>query len=221
MNSFWRPLFLSLQLASITALVLLVVGLFVSYFIYFYTKRTTALFKALVSLPLVLPPTVLGYYLLIAFQPDTSLGQILGGRSLAYSFTGLVIGSIIYSFPFMVNPVLSSLESLPHNLTDAAFTLGKSKCTTFCKVIIPNIKPAIWIGVVMAFAHTIGEFGVVLMIGGNVPGKTRVASIAIYNEVEKMNYATADLYAAILLVFSLAVLLGLYAYQQQKNIRLL
>jgi molybdate transport system permease protein len=169
----------------------------------------------------VLPPTVLGYYLLIAFQPDNILGKLLGGRSLAFSFTGLVIGSVIFSLPFMMNPIFSALENLPNNLKDAAFTLGKSKRTTFYKVIIPNIKPSIWIGAVMSFAHTIGEFGVVLMIGGNIPGRTRVASIAIYNEVDKMNYNAANFYAAILLLFSLVVLFGLYSYQQQKNIRLL
>ena len=221
MNSFWLPLFLSLQLATVTAILLLVLGIAVSYCIYFYTRKTTALFKAIISLPLVLPPTVLGYYLLIAFQPDNFLGRALGGQALAFSFTGLVIGSIVYSLPFMMNPIFSALENLPDNLKDAAFTLGKSKQTTFRKVIIPNIKPSIWIGAVMSFAHTIGEFGVVLMIGGNIPGKTRVASIAIYNEVEKMNYAAANFYAAILLLFSLIVLLGLYSYQQQKNIRLL
>jgi molybdate transport system permease protein len=221
MNSFWPPLFLSLQLATVTALLLLALGIFISYFIYFYTARTTALFKSIISLPLVLPPTVLGYYLLVAFRPDNILGKMMGGQSLAFSFTGLVIGSMIYSLPFMMNPVFSALENLPDTLKDAAFTLGKSKRTTFYKVIIPNIKPSIWIGAVMSFAHTIGEFGVVLMIGGNIPGKTRVASIAIYNEVEKMNYSAANFYAAILLVFSLIVLFGLYSYQQQKNIRLL
>lgn len=221
MNSFWLPLFLSLQLATVTSLFLLALGVLVAYFIFFYTRKTTALFKSIISLPLVLPPTVLGYYLLIAFQPDNPLGKLLGGRTLAFSFTGLVIGSVIFSLPFMMNPIFSALENLPDSLKEAAFTLGKSKRTTFYRVIIPNIKPSIWIGAVMSFAHTIGEFGVVLMIGGNIPGKTRVASIAIYNEVEKMDYASANLYAAILLVFSLIVLLGLYSYQQQKNIRLL
>jgi molybdate transport system permease protein len=221
MNSFWPPLVLSLQLASVTAVLLLLLGIFISYGIYFYTKKSTVLFKSLISLPLVLPPTVLGYYLLIAFQPTNLFGRALGGQSLAFTFTGLIIGSVIYSLPFMMNPVFSALENLPDNLKDAAFTLGKSKCTTFYKVIIPNIKPAILIGAIMSFAHTIGEFGVVLMIGGNIPGKTRVASIAIYNEVEKMNYATSNSYALLLLIFSLAILLGLYTYQQQKKIRLL
>lgn len=221
MNSFWPPLVLSLQLASVTAVLLLLLGIFISFGIYFYTKKSTVLFKSLISLPLVLTPTVLGYYLLIAFQPTNLFGRTLGGQSLAFTFTGLIIGSVIYSLPFMMNPVFSALENLPDNLKDAAFTLGKSKCTTFYKVIIPNIKPAILIGAIMSFAHTIGEFGVVLMIGGNIPGKTRVASIAIYNEVEKMNYATSNSYALILLIFSLAILLGLYTYQQQKKIRLL
>lgn len=221
MNSFWLPLLISVKLASVTALLLLILGLFVSFGIYFYAKNTAAIFKAIISLPLVLPPTVLGYYLLISFQPDNLLGRMLGGQSLAFTFTGLVIGSVVYSLPFMMNPVFSALDNLPDNLRDAAFTLGKSKYTTFYKVIIPNIKPAIWIGVVMSFAHTIGEFGVVLMIGGNIPGQTRVASIAIYNEVEKMNYATANYYALLLLIFSLTILLGLYSYQQHKTIRLL
>lgn len=221
MDSFWLPLLLSLQLATATTLLLLVLGLFISYFIFFYTNRSAAFFKAIISLPLVLPPTVLGYYLLIAFQPDNILGKALGGRTLAFSFTGLVIGSVIFSLPFMMNPVFSALESLPDNLKAAAFTLGKSQRTVFWKVIIPNIRPAVWIGAVMSFAHTIGEFGVVLMIGGNIPGKTRVASIAIYNEVEKMNYAAAHLYAAILLVFSLVILLALYSYQRRKNTRFL
>lgn len=221
MNSFWLPLLISVKLASVTALLLLILGLFVSFGIYFYAKNTAAIFKAIISLPLVLPPTVLGYYLLISFQPDNLLGRMLGGQSLAFTFTGLVIGSVVYSLPFMMNPVFSALDNLPDNLRDAAFTLGKSKYTTFYKVIIPNIKPAIWIGVVMSFAHTIGEFGVVLMIGGNISGQTRVASIAIYNEVEKMNYATANYYALLLLIFSLTILLGLYSYQQHKTIRLL
>jgi molybdate transport system permease protein len=221
MDSFWPPLILSLQLASVTAVLLLLLGIFVSYGIYFYTRKTTVLFKSLISLPLVLPPTVLGYYLLIAFQPTNLFGRVLGGQSLAFTFTGLVIGSVIYSLPFMMNPVFSALENLPDNLKDAAFTLGKSKRTTFYKVIIPNIKPSILIGAVMSFAHTIGEFGVVLMIGGNIPGKTRVASIAIYNEVERMNYAAANSYALFLLIFSFVILLGLYSYQQQKTIRLL
>lgn len=221
MDSLWRPLFLSLQLATVTSLLLLFLGVFIAYFIFFYTKRTTALFKSIISLPLVLPPTVLGYYLLVAFQPGHPLGKILGGRPLAFSFTGLVVGSLIFSLPFMMNPVFSALENLPDSLKEAAFTLGKSKSTTFYRVIVPNIRPSILIGAVMSFAHTIGEFGVVLMIGGNIPGKTRVASIAVYNEVEKMDYAAANLYAAVLLLFSLVVLFALYSYQQRKSIRLL
>lgn len=221
MDFSWQPFILSLQLASVTTLLLLVLGLPTCYFIFYHSSRTAPVLKSLVSLPLVLPPTVLGYYLLIAFRPGGVLGQTLGGTSLAFSFTGLVIGSIIFSFPFMVNPVLSALENLPQNFKDAAFTLGKSKRTTFYKVMIPNIRPSILIGAVMAFAHTIGEFGMVLMIGGNIPEKTRVASIAIYNEVETMDYAAANFYALVLLGFSLTVLLTIYSYQHQKKIKLL
>lgn len=211
MSSFWHPFILSLELASVTTLLLLMIGIPICYIIFFHCSRMTPLIKSLISLPLVLPPTVLGYYLLIAFSSS----------GMAFSFTGLVVGSVIYSFPFMANPVLSALENLPRNLTDAAFILGKSKITTFYKVMLPNIRPSILIAVVMSFAHTIGEFGMVLMIGGNIPGKTRVASIAIYNEVESMNYAGANSYSVILVIFSLLVLLAVHSYQHHREAKLL
>lgn len=224
MDFSWEPFILSIQLASVTTALLLALGLPASYLIFFHGSRAAPVLKSLVSLPLVLPPTVMGYYLLIAFRPEGSLGilgQAIFGTDLVFSFTGLVAGSIIFSFPFMVNPVLSALENLPHNFRDAAFTLGKSKISTFYHVMIPNIRPSILVGAVMAFAHTIGEFGMVLMIGGNIPGKTRVASIAIYNEVESMNYADVNFYAGVLLVFSLAVLLAVYSFQHQRQIELI
>lgn len=215
----WTPFVLSLKLAVVTTVILWFVGVLLVYLIHFHGGRMRPLFKAIVSLPLVLPPTVLGYYLLIAFHPEGWLGihtASLFGVRLAFSFEGLVLGSVIFSLPFMVNPILSAVENLPATYLEAAYTLGKSKKTAYRRVLLPNIKPSIVVGIVMAFAHTIGEFGVILMIGGSIPDKTRVASIAIYHEVEALNYETANQYAAILLGFSLLLLLLVYAYQGKK-----
>ena len=164
-------------------------------------------------MPLVLPPTVLGFYLLLVFSPNSTLGAWLNeylGIRMVFSFAGLVLGSMIYSLPFMVQPIQSGFAKLSPSLREAAYILGKSKWITFRKVLLPNIKPALLTGIVLAFAHTIGEFGVVLMIGGNIPGKTRVASIAIYDEVESMNYAAANHYSLILFALTFLILLSVY-----------
>jgi len=214
------PFWLSLKLAFITTLILFFLGIFLVYIIYFLGGKLRPLLKAVVSLPLVLPPTVLGYYLLIFFQPEGWVGQVseqLFGLRLVFSFPGLVIASVIFSLPFMVNPVLSAIENSPAYYREAAFTLGKSRWITLTKVMLPNVKSSVVVGLVMTFAHTIGEFGVILMIGGNIPGETRVASIAIYDEVETLNYAGANFYATILLVFSMLVLAGVYFYQGKKS----
>ncbi len=134
---------------------------------------------------------------------------------LAFSFEGILLGSIVFSLPFMVNPIVSALESLPSSLKEASYTLGKSGFTTYTKVLLPNIKQAIITAIIMTFAHTIGEFGVILMIGGNIPGETRVASLAIYHELEALNYDVADSYSLILLIFSLSVLLIVYFFQKK------
>ncbi len=166
-----------------------------------------------VSLPLVLPPTVIGFYLLLAFSPSGAFGKWLEHYfdiRLAFSFGGLLIGSVIYSLPFMVHPLLSGLRSLPASLEEASYSLGKTKTQTLFKVLLPNIKPSLLTGIVLTFAHTIGEFGVVLMIGGNIPGRTNVASIAVYDEVEALNYHNANVYAAILVGISVIILFLLY-----------
>ena len=173
-------------------------------------------------MPLVLPPTVIGFYLLIAFSPKYFLGHFLEsffGVRVVFSFTGLVIGSVLFSLPFMVNPIKAGFQNFPLALMEASFCLGKSRKETLRRVILPNIKPALLTGIVMAFAHTIGEFGVVLMIGGNIPGETRLASIAIYNEVEALNYDTAGLYALILVFISFFILLIFY-YLNRKTLRI-
>lgn len=218
MSPFWQPFILSLELALLTTMCLSLVGFGLVFLITNYQFRLKNLVKSLVTLPLVLPPSVLGYYLLISFQQDAILGKgfdALFDIQLAFSFEGILLGSIVFSLPFMVNPVVSALESLPSSLKEASYTLGKSGFTTYTKVLLPNIKPAILTAIIMTFAHTIGEFGVILMIGGNIPSETRVASLAIYHELEALNYEVADSYSLILLIFSLSVLLIVYFFQKK------
>ncbi|PKN14087.1 MAG: molybdate ABC transporter permease subunit, partial [Deltaproteobacteria bacterium HGW-Deltaproteobacteria-24] len=167
-----------------------------------------------VSMPLVLPPSVLGFYMLVFFSPKNSFGLWLDETfdlRLVFSFEGLVIASIIFSLPFMVHPLQSGFSSIPKNLSQAAYTLGKSKMNVLFNVLLPNIRPALLTGIVISFAHTVGEFGVVLMMGGNIAGETRVASIAIYDEVEALNYDLANQYALTLFVISFVILLSVCA----------
>lgn len=209
----WGPIILTAKLALVTTVILLLVSIPLAYWLAFSKSRMKPVVETLVSMPLVLPPTVLGFYLLMAFSPGNSFGAWLQewfGLRLIFSFSGLVIGSMIYSLPFMVNPIQSGLASLPTSLAEASYILGKSKLKTLFRVLLPNIKPSLLTGIVLAFAHTIGEFGVVLMIGGNIPEKTKVVSIAIYDEVEALNYAHANIYSMILFVITFVVLLSVY-----------
>ena len=217
-----QPLLLSLQLAFVTTVVLVVIGIPLAYWIAFSNNKLKYIVEPLASLPLVLPPTVLGFYILLLFSPKYFPGHFLEstfGLRLAFSFSGLVIGSVLFSLPFMVNPIKAGLQNFPVALIEASYVLGKSKWETLIRVILPNIKPALLTGIVMAFAHTIGEFGVVLMIGGNIPGETRLASIAIYNEVEALNYDTAGLYALVLVGISFVILLAFY-YLNRKTVKI-
>ncbi len=219
-SDFSQTLILTFQLATITTALLMVIGMPLAYVLSSLRFRLKPVLEALVSLPLVLPPTVLGFYLLIAFGPSSWLGAWLQGQfdvRLVFTFNGLIIGSVIYSLPFMVQPVQSGLENLPPHLAEASYSLGKSRLETFFKVLLPNIKPSLLMGAVLSFAHTVGEFGVILMIGGNIPGETRVASIAIYDEVESLNYAVANRYAAVLLVFSFLILLIVYTFNRRAK----
>lgn len=218
-EAFWQTLLLTFQLAAITTVLLFIIGIPLAYFLASTKSRLKPVLETLISMPLVLPPTVLGFYLLLAFSPENSFGAWLDntfGLRLVFSFTGLVIGSVIYSLPFMVQPIQAGLENLPQNYTDASYTLGKSRWETLRKVLLPNIKPALLTGIVLSFAHTVGEFGVVLMIGGNIPGETRVASIAIYDEVEGLNYAVANQYALVLFAFSFIVLMLVYSLNRRQ-----
>ncbi len=216
----WSPIILTLQLALITTVILLVISIPLAYWMANTKSRIKSIIEAIVSLPLVLPPTVLGFYLLIAFSPESAIGSFLNdvfGLKLAFSFSGLVIGSIIYSLPFMVQPLQAGFSSLPSSLSEASFVLGKSKYQTITKVLIPNIKKSILTGIVLTFAHTVGEFGVVLMIGGNIPNQTKVVSIAIYDEVESLNYSNAHVYSGILLAVTFAILLLVYINNNRSN----
>jgi len=216
----WSPIILTLQLALITTVILLVISIPLAYWMANTKSRIKPIIEAIVSLPLVLPPTVLGFYLLIAFSPESAIGSFLNdvfGLKLAFSFSGLVIGSIIYSLPFMVQPLQAGFAGLPSSLSEASFVLGKSKYQTITKVLIPNIKKSILTGIVLTFAHTVGEFGIVLMIGGNIPNQTKVVSIAIYDEVESLNYSTAHVYSGILLAVTFAILLLVYINNNRSN----
>ena len=220
MNLDWSPLFLTLRLAMVTTMILLVVGLPLAYKLAHTRGRWKPFVEAIVSLPLVLPPTVLGFYLLVAFSPNQAVGKWLEawlGLRLVFSFTGLVIASVIYSLPFMVQPIQAGFSSLSPSLREASYVLGKSEWTTFWRILLPNMQPALLSGMVLSFAHTIGEFGVVLMIGGNLPGETRVASIAIYDAVERLDYGSANAYSLILLSFSFTVLLVIYSVRFRGN----
>ncbi len=209
----WQPIWLTFKLALATTAVLLIVGIPLSLWLVRTRSRIKPIVATLVSMPLVLPPTVLGFYFLLAFSPGNWFGQWIDdlfGIQLVFSFGGLVVASVIYSLPFMVHPVEAGLSALPASLSEASYVLGKSKWTTLFKVLLPNIKSSLLTGIVLSFAHTVGEFGVVLMIGGNIPGSTRVASIAIYDEVEALNYGAANFYSVILFAITFAILLTVY-----------
>ncbi len=207
-ETLWPPIRLTLELAGVTTVFLLLLGTPIAWWL----ARTRFRFKeavaALVALPLVLPPTVLGFYLLIALGPDGPGGfvaRLFGERSLAFSFPGLVIGSIIYSLPFTVQPIRSAFEAVGDRPLEAAATLRASPWDAFWTVAVPLARPGLIAGAVLGFAHTVGEFGVILMIGGNIPGATRVLSIAIYDHVELMEWGTAHVLSGSLLAFSFVV----------------
>lgn len=209
----WQPLILTFKLALVTTFFLFFCSIPLAYWLAYTKSKFKPIIETLVSMPLVLPPTVLGFYLLLVFSPASGLGEWLDknlGLRLVFSFEGLVLGSMLYSLPFMVHPIQAGLSNLSNSLREAAYVLGKSKIETLFKVLLPNIKPALLTGTVLSFAHTIGEFGVVLMIGGNIPAQTKVASIAIYDEVESLNYAAANTYSLILFAISFLVLMTVY-----------
>jgi molybdate transport system permease protein len=216
----WQPLWLSLRLALITTTILLLLAIPLGYWLAYSRQRWKIAAEAVISLPMVLPPTVLGFYLLLAFSPSQGFGRWLDHHfniRLAFTFPGLVIASLFYSLPFTVNPIVAGFRTLPADLRNASRTLGKSDWSTLVRILLPNIRASLITGAVLSFAHTIGEFGVVMMIGGGIPGQTRVASVALYDEVQSMNNGAANRYALVLLAFSFIILLLVYAINQQTG----
>lgn len=212
------PLRLTLHLAAITTILLLICGTPLAWWLSQTRSRAKPIIEALTALPLVLPPTVLGFYLLVLFSPNSTFGSFwvqVTGETLTFSFTGLVIASMLYSLPFMVQPLQSAFEGIGRAPLEAAASLRASPLDRFFTVAAPMAKRGFLTATVLTFTHTLGEFGVVLMVGGNIPGKTKVISVAIYEHVETINYADAHVLAAILLVFSFATLLLVYTLNRR------
>jgi molybdate transport system permease protein len=219
----WLALIMTLKLALFTVIILFIIGLPIAWFLSRYTGRLQSFCEALITLPLVLPPTVLGFYLLIAFSPDTWLGQAwLGvtGQQFVFSFAGILVGSVIYSLPFVVQPLLQAFRQQGQQLMQTAQTLGIGKYSAIINLLLPAIKPSMISAATLGFAHTLGEFGLILMIGGNIPGETQVVSIALFNHVEMLDYAQAHSLAALLLVLSMLSLTLLYKYNASARPRL-
>ena len=210
-----EAILLTLKLAFITSSLLLLIALPLAWFLANWQSKAKPLVMSILALPLVLPPTVLGFYLLIAFSPQSTLGQgwqSLTGSNLVFSFEGLVLGSVIYSLPFALQPLYSGFSQLDNRYLDVAKTLGFSAAEAFMKIVLPLSKAPIVVALGLSFAHTIGEFGVVLMIGGNIPGETQVLSIALYEQVEALEYKSAHNLSLALLVVSFVMLSALYRF---------
>ncbi len=214
----WTPIWVTVKLASLTAAALGIVGLPIAYWLTYSKWRWKFLIESIVALPLVLPPTVLGFYILVAIGPHSPIGRFytdVVGQPLPFSFQGLLLASILYSLPFAVQPFATAFEQVDRKLVEASWTLGLSKVQTFFKLIVPLSTAGLVTGIVLSFAHTLGEFGVVLMVGGNIDGVTRTVSIDIYDDVQALNYAGAATTAGFLLIVSYVVLLAVYAVNRK------
>ena len=214
-NLEFEPFLISFKLAFITTLILFIIALPLSWYLSQTKSKAKPILEAITALPIVLPPSVLGFYLLWALSQNSPIGRFFDdvfGVKLVFNFTGLVIASCFYSLPFMVQPLQSGFETLNKNMLEASFISGKSKFETILKIALPNIKPALLTAIIVTFAHTVGEFGVVLMVGGSIPGDTKVASVAIYEFVEIMDYSSAHIYSAIMVIMSFVVLLSVYIF---------
>lgn len=220
----WEALFLTIRLAICTACALVVIGLPLAYWLARTQWKGRIFIEAIVALPLVLPPTVLGFYLLILLGPQTSVVQwvqIHLGWRLPFTFSGLLVGSIIYSLPFAVQPFVAAFRFVEREMIEAALADGASEWTAFRKITLPLAWPGVLVGFVLSFSHTIGEFGVAIMIGGNIAGKTRTLSMSIYDQVQSLDYKRAGLTSGVLLVFSFLVLTWTYAYRGNSSLQLL
>ena len=219
-NSDLNAVFITLKLALTTCFFLALIGTPLAYYLAFKSKKVKPLLESIVTLPLVLPPTVIGFYLIVFFSPDTALGKffiLLTGEQLIFSFYGLVLASIIYSLPFWVQPLQSSLEKIGKDTLKTSESLGASKFDTFINVIIPLSKKGFLTSFIISFAHTMGEFGIVLMVGGGIHGKTKVIAISIYDHVEQLSFGKAHLLAGGMLILSFIILLSLF-YSNRKSI---
>jgi len=217
----FAPFILSFKLASVTTLILFAIALPLSWWLSQTKAKTKPLLEALVALPIVLPPSVLGFYLLVTLSQNSPIGSFFANYfnvELVFSFTGLVVASSFYSLPFMVQPMQSGFEGLNKHMLEASYISGKSKFTTLFKVALPNIKPSLLTAVIITFAHTVGEFGVVLMVGGSIPNETKVASVAIYEMVEVMDYKNAHIYSAIMVLISFTVLFIVYLFPSVQQV---
>jgi molybdate transport system permease protein len=217
------PILLTLEVATITSIVLLLIGTPIAWWLANMRSRARIFFEALVALPLVLPPTVLGFYLIIALNPDGTLAQFLKyfgiTGQLTFNKTGLIIGSVVYSLPFTVQPIMAAFEALPTQIVDAARTMRASFFDRFFTVIVPLARQGFLVGVVLTFAHTVGEFGVVLMVGGNIEGMTRTVSIAIFDHVESLEYTEAHVLSILMIIFSLLVLMFVYGLNRRLQVK--
>ena len=216
----FSPFWLSFKLATLTTIILFIISLPLAWYLSQTKSRIKPIFEAITALPIVLPPSVLGFYILVGLSQNSPIGSFLKDSfdiELIFNFSGLVVASCIYSMPFMVQPLQSGFESLNRDMLEASYIAGKSQIVTIFRVALPNIKPALLTATIITFAHTVGEFGVVLMVGGNIPNETKVASVAIYEMVETMDYSSAHIYSAIMVIISFIVLLLVYLFNNRER----
>lgn len=217
----FAPFLLSFKLAGITTLILFFFSLPLAWYLSQTSSKYKPFIEALTALPIVLPPSVLGFYILVSLSQNSPLGSFFEetfGIKLVFNFTGLVVASCFYSLPFMVQPLQGGFESINKNMLEASYIAGKSKLRTILSVALPNMKPAVLTALIITFAHTVGEFGVVLMVGGSIPNETKVASVAIYEMVEMMDYTGAHIYSGLMVLISFLVLLAVYTFNHSKKI---
>ena len=221
-NIEFAPFLISFKLAGITTLILFFISLPLAWYLSQSESRFKPILETITALPIVLPPSVLGFYILWGLSSNSPIGAFFEeyfGIKLVFNFTGLVIASCFYSLPFMVQPMQSGFESLNKNMLEASYICGKGKLETLFRIALPNIKPALLTAIIITFAHTVGEFGIVLMVGGSIPNETKVASVAIYEFVEVMDYTNAHIYSIIMIILSFFTLLGVYIFNgKQKKV---
>ncbi|ACM93077.1 molybdate ABC transporter, permease protein [Nautilia profundicola AmH] len=224
MNIDFTPFLLSFKLAFFTTSILLIIGIPFAWFLSSTKSKFKPVLEAISALPIVLPPSVLGFYLLVFLSQSSPVGRFfeeMFNMKLVFTFEGLVVASSIYSFPFMIQPLQNGFENIPKNIIEASYLSGKGRLATLFKVILPNMKTSLMTAIIITFAHTVGEFGVVLMVGGSIPGKTEVASVAIYDYVETLDYESAHIYSLIMLAISFVVLLFVYIFNEKQKKRFL